>query len=234
MDTIKVEEANSSGTVLTNIPLFSPVDRGRAIQNWFKDEMYQDPYGNMKEYKEVETADDWMAVFCDHSESFPACITVSDCTLPDWPMVKFPSIYQTIIFSNQKAHVFKVFVNTQFLETTGYGRDEVIGRNCRFLQGIETEQDQVQILRDALANEKSCNVIVTNYRKNGEPFKNLLTLKPVRDGNDFSRFVIGVQFEVFDYGSELRERLKQLDDLLKKLPSKINLPSKKTLTKSPL
>ena len=123
-----------------------------------------------------------------------------------------------------------VFVNKCFTEVTGFSKEESIGRNCRFLQGPKTEPESIETIRNALSHGTTCHVKITNYRKNGETFINLLTLKPVYDADDEFRYTIGVQFEVsFDDPASLKRKSDQLDVLVQKLPSKINFPSKHNL-----
>ena len=149
-------------------------------------------------------ADDWLNMFVSSAESFPACIVISDMTIPGAPMV---------------------FVNQEFCRTTGYDRTEAVGRNCRFLQGPQTEPEAIQVIRNTLAKGQDCHVKLTNYRKNGEMFQNLLSMKPVFDADGIYRFVIGVQFEIKE-DANLKQRLVQLDKLLRLLPSKLGLRSK--------
>ena len=151
-----------------------------------------------------QDADDWLNSFVVTAETFPACIVISDMTIPGAPMV---------------------FVNTEFCRVTGYEKDEATGRNCRFLQGPDTEPEAIQVIRNTLSKGQECHVKLTNYRKNGEKFQNLLSMKPVFDLDNIYRYVIGVQFEIKD-DSNLKARLVQLDKLLRLLPSKLNLRSK--------
>jgi len=154
--------------------------------------------------KVPQDADDWLNIFVSTAESFPACIVISDMTIPGAPMV---------------------FVNQEFCRTTGYAKEEATGRNCRFLQGPDTEPEAIQVIRNTLSKGQDCHVKLTNYRKNGEKFQNLLSMKPVFDADGIYRYVIGVQFEVKE-DQNLKERLVQLDKLLRLLPSKLNLRSK--------
>ncbi|MDP9840653.1 PAS domain S-box-containing protein [Neorhizobium huautlense] len=77
-----------------------------------------------------------------------------------------------------------IFCNAAFLKLTGYGDDEVIGRNCRFLQGPETDQDTVAKIRDNIAAGQDVAVDILNYRKDGSTFWNAVFISPVRDETD--------------------------------------------------
>lgn len=72
-----------------------------------------------------------------------------------------------------------VFVNRAFLAMSGYGKAEIIGRNCRFLQGPDTDRETIAALRDAIAQETEISVEVLNYRKDGSSFWNALFVSPV-------------------------------------------------------
>ncbi len=72
-----------------------------------------------------------------------------------------------------------VFVNNAFCRLTGYAREEILGRNCRFLQGPETDRDVVAKIRAAVQGRVSLEIDVRNHRKDGTPFWNRLLLAPV-------------------------------------------------------
>jgi len=72
-----------------------------------------------------------------------------------------------------------VFVNEAFTRVTGYAREEVQGRNCRFLQGSDTESAAVEKIREGLASGEPFQVTLTNYRADGTPFLNHLMISPV-------------------------------------------------------
>lgn len=89
-----------------------------------------------------------------------------------------------------------VFVNDAFLNMTGYRRDEVVGRNCRFLQGPDTDGEAVMALARAVDQGEAANLDVLNYRKDGTPFWNALQISPVRDINRQIVYFIGSQVDV--------------------------------------
>ncbi len=74
-----------------------------------------------------------------------------------------------------------VFANPAFMEMTGYESAEVIGRNCRFLQGPDTSPSQLSILRHALDERRAVEIDLLNYRRNGQAFHNRLFVSPVLD-----------------------------------------------------
>lgn len=89
-----------------------------------------------------------------------------------------------------------VYVNKAFEQITGYTLEETVGKNCRFLQGNEHDQAGVQQLRDAIKNRKPVEVVLRNYRKNGELFYNHLLVSPLFDSHDNLLYFLGVQFDI--------------------------------------
>lgn len=88
-----------------------------------------------------------------------------------------------------------VYVNDGFVDQTGYTCEEALGRNCRFLQGDDRDQQALNELRDAIAAEEPVTVDLRNYRKDGEQFWNRLSVTPVyEDGKLVNR--IGIQQDV--------------------------------------
>jgi PAS domain S-box-containing protein len=82
-----------------------------------------------------------------------------------------------------------IYVNPHFEFTTGYKLKEVVGKNCRFLQGDDTEQENLNIVRRAIKDGKSCNTVLRNYRKDGSLFYNDITLLPIYDNGQVKHFV---------------------------------------------
>jgi len=91
-----------------------------------------------------------------------------------------------------------VYVNDAFERTTGYNRASVIGRNCRFLQGADTNPDTVRDIRCAIEAREDISVDILNYRSNGEPFMNRLLLAPILDGRGDPVYFLGLQKELRD------------------------------------
>ncbi len=89
-----------------------------------------------------------------------------------------------------------VHVNPAFEEITGYQAAEVLGRNCRFLQGADRDQPQLETLRAALREGRECQVVLRNYRKDGTMFCNELSVSPVFEEDGRLLNYVGVQKDV--------------------------------------
>nr|AML78788.1 putative LOV domain-containing protein [Portulaca oleracea] len=102
-----------------------------------------------------------------------------------------------------------IFASDSFLELTEYTREEILGRNCRFLQGPETDQATVQKIRDAIREQREITVQLINYTKSGKKFWNLFHLQPMRDQKGELQYFIGVQLDGSDHIEPLRNRLSE-------------------------
>lgn len=108
-------------------------------------------------------------------EGSPDTISISDVRRPDLPLT---------------------YVNASFQKTTGYRSEEVLGRNCRFLQGEQTSREDVDKIRHAIENREPVDVVLLNYKKSGEPFINSLRMAPVYDkAGDLSAY-LGIQRDI--------------------------------------
>nr|CAB3462779.1 unnamed protein product [Digitaria exilis] len=88
-----------------------------------------------------------------------------------------------------------IFASDSFLQLTEYSREEILGRNCRFLQGPETDRGTVKKIRDAIDNQREVTVQLINYTKSGKKFWNLFHLQPMRDQKGDVQYFIGVQLD---------------------------------------
>lgn len=91
-----------------------------------------------------------------------------------------------------------VFANRAFRRLTGYSEQEVLGRNCRLLQGPETAPEPIARIREAIANEDVVVVELLNYRKNGTTFWNALHLGPIYNDKNELAYFFGSQWDVSD------------------------------------
>ncbi|KIW65636.1 hypothetical protein PV04_07878 [Phialophora macrospora] len=89
-----------------------------------------------------------------------------------------------------------VFASEEFNRTTQYGMSYVLGRNCRFLQGPNTNPHSVRRIRDSLQAGRQHQEVLLNYRRDGSPFVNLLMMAPLSDSRGVVRYHIGAQVDV--------------------------------------
>ncbi|KAI3665000.1 hypothetical protein L6452_43615 [Arctium lappa] len=100
-----------------------------------------------------------------------------------------------------------IFASDSFLELTEFTREEILGRNCRFLQGPETDQGTVDKIRAAIREQREITVQLINYTKSGKKFWNLFHLQPMRDQKGELQYFIGVQLDGSGHVEPLRNRL---------------------------
>ncbi len=134
-------------------------------------------------------------------------IVISDASLPDYPII---------------------YANPAFLAMTGYAEAEVLGRNCRFLQGPGTDPAAVRELREAIGDVRQCQTLILNYRKDGTEFWNEITVSPVCGPSNAVTHYVGIQTDVSarQYNDkarkvteeELQETVALLDTLLDSAP----------------
>ena len=108
-------------------------------------------------------------------DSSPVAAVVSDPRLPDNPIVA---------------------CNAAFEALTGFSRDEIIGRNCRFLRGEGTEEHLTQRLRDGIRDRHPTIVEILNYKKDGTPFRNAVMVAPIFDAEGNLEYFLGSQVEL--------------------------------------
>ncbi len=108
------------------------------------------------------------------------------------------------------------YVNDHFTRVTGYQREEVLGRNCRFLQGERTQPEQVEQLRTGIENGEPTSVELLNYRKDGTEFWNRVTVAPVHDDTGELIDYVGFQQDVSEQKHN-QKRLEKRERVLREL-----------------
>ncbi|MCE9663965.1 EAL domain-containing protein [Halomonas sp. M5N1S17] len=139
-------------------------------------------------------------------EASPNGVLMADATQPDMPLV---------------------YANEAFCHLTGYALDEVLGMNCRFLQGPETHPGDVEAIRQALSTFSSVQVTLLNYRKDGTPFWNRLAISPVFNEKGSCTHFIGTMVDITrDRNQEARIAYQATHDLLTDLPNRSALEAR--------
>jgi PAS domain S-box-containing protein len=103
-----------------------------------------------------------------------------------------------------------VYANKAFEDMCGYPQDEIVGRNCRFLQGADRVQPDLDRLRAAIKKSEPIEVTLRNYRKNGELFYNRLVVKPLKDDRGRVVYFLGVQYDITEQ-VRAQEEIKSLN-----------------------
>ncbi|WP_341208871.1 histidine kinase famiy protein [uncultured Sphingomonas sp.] len=126
--------------------------------------------------------------------------TITDPNLQDRGGVFFAAIEMTrmpmLLTDPNKDDNPIVFANKAFLDLTGYEEDEVLGRNCRFLQGAQTDRNAVAELREAVRTRSSVALELLNYRRDGTPFWNAVFIGPVYDTQGKLQYFFASQLDV--------------------------------------
>ena len=89
-----------------------------------------------------------------------------------------------------------IYINKGFENLTGFTKEEILGNNCRFLQGSNRNQAAIKVMRKAIEEEKSCEVELLNYKKNGEEFWNEVQLTPIFNNQGQLENYIGIQKDI--------------------------------------
>ncbi|RYD43845.1 MAG: PAS domain-containing protein [Sphingomonadales bacterium] len=115
----------------------------------------------------------------------PIAAVISDPRLPDNPIVE---------------------CNEAFVALTGYAADEIIGYNCRFLTGPDTEPELSEMLRASIRERRPALVEILNYKKDGSPFRNAVLVAPIFGSEGRLEYFLGSQMEVGDDAARFAER----------------------------
>ena len=103
-----------------------------------------------------------------------------------------------------------VYANAAFELITGYDREEMLGHNCRFLQGDERDQPEIERIREAIRERKAVTVTLRNYRKDGKMFYNRFSIRPLFDQRGRLIYFLGIQYDVSE-SVRARDELERLN-----------------------
>ena len=107
-----------------------------------------------------------------------------------------------------------VYANKAFEDMCGYPKEEIVGRNCRFLQGKDRDQPEIDKLRQAIKKGEAVEVTLRNYKKDGVLFYNRLDIKPLLDDRGNIVYYLGVQYDITDQVNAKQE-IEKLSQQLK-------------------
>jgi PAS domain S-box-containing protein len=119
-----------------------------------------------------------------------------------------PSVHSISLADARRPDCPLIYVNRGFERLTGYRREEALGRNCRFLQGPETDSFSIKRMREALSAGEALILDLLNYRKDGSKFWNRISLQPVLSADGQVTHVIGIQSDVSQL-IQLQDNLEQ-------------------------
>ncbi|MGB3554337.1 MAG: PAS domain-containing protein [Jannaschia sp.] len=119
-----------------------------------------------------------------------------------------------------------VYVNSAFLDLTGYSEEEVLNRNCRFLQGADTKPESIDEIRRAILEETVSTIEIMNYRKDGSPFVNALQIGPIRNVDGQTILHFGSQLDVTSKrDAERRQAEIEMEERAHRLRNIVNVMS---------
>ena len=111
-----------------------------------------------------------------------------------------------------------IYANKAFEKLTGYSQKDIIGKNCRFLQGPDREQIERYQIAEAMKNKVPIEVTLRNYRKDGELFYNHLKITPLFDRKGQVIYYLGVQYDI-TYKVKAKNEIDELTAKLNAMPN---------------
>jgi PAS domain S-box-containing protein len=150
-----------------------------------------------------------------------------------WPFVAMvqSSHTPTVLTNPHQPDNPILFANDAFLRLTGYGRDEVLGRNCRFLSGPETDREISNEVRHAVEAARPVSIKILNYRRDGSRFWNQLHISPIFDEAGILAYFVGYQHDItrqveaeqalLQARQELEERVMEREGLIREVHHRV-------------
>jgi phosphoserine phosphatase RsbU/P len=142
--------------------------------------------------RDPDTIDQWLKLIEQATDEVAEGIVITDAQQPDNPII---------------------YANMGFQRITGYSREFIVGKNCRFLQGKDTDPDALNVIRNAVQQRKPCVVELLNYRNDKTPFWNRLSITPLFDGAGEIKHFVGVQSDI----TELKRTRDELETVNRSL-----------------
>lgn len=135
-----------------------------------------------------------------------------------------------VICDATKSDLPMVYVNPAIERITGYPASELLGKNCRFLQGDERDQPSIALVRQSLKDQNEVSAVIKNFRRNGSVFWNSLRISPVRNSKGTVTHFVGIQTDVTDRVQNEEELARRANhDWLTGLPNRSLLEQKISL-----
>lgn len=113
-----------------------------------------------------------------------------------------------------------IYVNPAFERMTGYTSEEILYQDCRFLQAGDRDQEALGVIRQVLDSNGSGREVLRNYRKDGTPFWNELSLSTVKNESDGQTYIVGVQKDV-TVQVKAQQRVAQLEAQVAELQAEL-------------
>lgn len=161
-------------------------------------------------YEEITNNSKWISEIILLVENIPICVSISAYD-------KHNETFNPLIY-----------VNRQFEITTQYQRNEIVGKNCNFLQGSNTETFTKTSIKETICARKSGKFLITNYKKDGTQFRNLLHLLPIIYKTGEIAYYMGFQCDLSDPKTPY-DYIMVVDDLVNLIPKKINTEYEKDI-----
>ncbi|KAL8104767.1 hypothetical protein AgCh_028812 [Apium graveolens] len=180
------------------------LDRVLALDSVLSDDKVDEPCkaGDIEKRKAVTAMNNIFSVLTHYSELTGRLVCGKRCSVPvTSPLgaslnISLGRIKQSFVLTDPHVSDMPiVYASDAFVQLTGYSRNEILGRNCRFLSGKDTDFSTQYQIKESIRIEQPCTVCILNYRKDKSSFWNYLHISPVRNASGKIAYFIGVQID---------------------------------------